>query len=238
MNQHLVEDVEVSLRTDYGLPRGCAGDILNAMMEVDRGEYVEGFQLERYIGSERIYEDRSMRLYPTRPEAETACLFSYFSTDYIATPQPSFLAYWMYLMGIGDGQRVLEVGTGTGYQCAIAFEMIQPGGELVTIDIDVDISRIAKANLSRSNSGAGNIKFLVRDGMPGYPEGGPFDKIYFTFAFNRCEFDEEALIEQLNDPGTLSYPIHWGDVSVINLVTKNDGKLEKSFVPGPRFKRR
>jgi protein-L-isoaspartate(D-aspartate) O-methyltransferase len=92
--------------------------------------------------------------------------------------QPSMMAIMLEQLAVRAGQRVLEVGAGTGYNAALLAALVGPGGSVVAVDIDEDLVTGAATNLAEA--GAGGVVLRTRDGALGYPEGAPFDRIVLT----------------------------------------------------------
>lgn len=113
--------------------------------------------------------------------------------------QPYVVAVMTEQAGVRPGERVLEVGTGSGYQAALLAEL---GAEVYTIEIVEPLARQAEANLRR----AGHPRIHVRagDGYSGWPEAAPFDAILVTAAAPRVP---EPLLDQLAPGGRLVIPV-------------------------------
>lgn len=111
---------------------------------------------------------------------------------------------------IKEGDRILEVGTATGYQVAILRHMLDQtsdnaSGSVTTIDINKKLVHAASRNSSRA--GIGGITFEVGDGSGGYEKGGPYDKIIVTASVPPTPPSESPLIDQLDIGGTLVFPM-------------------------------
>src|SRR5678816_3237292 len=109
--------------------------------------------------------------------------------------QPYIVAYMTEQLGLKGGERVLEVGTGSGYQAAILGEL---AGEVYTIEIVPALARRAAADLKRL--GYGNVVVREGDGYRGWPEKAPFDAVVVTAAPPQVP---ATLIEQLKPGGRL-----------------------------------
>jgi protein-L-isoaspartate(D-aspartate) O-methyltransferase len=113
--------------------------------------------------------------------------------------QPSLSAYMAELLGLGPGSRVLEVGTGSGYQTALLAEL---SGQVFTVELIETLGTRAREILSRL--GYRNIRFRIRDGSLGWPEEAPFDAAIVSCAAPSVP---PALLEQLKVGGRLVVPL-------------------------------
>lgn len=113
--------------------------------------------------------------------------------------QPSLVAHMTELLQLDAHGRVLEVGTGSGYQTAILAEL---AGEVFTIERIPDLAETAKVRLDKLDYR--NIRFRQGDGALGWPEGAPFDAVIVTAAPERLP---SALVEQLKRGGRLVVPV-------------------------------
>lgn len=105
-------------------------------------------------------------------------------------------------ISLRKGDRCLEVGTGSGYGAALAREVVEDDGLVVTVEIDPDTHKFAVANLRRL--GYDDVVVVLGDGSLGYPTHAPYDKVCVTAACPRIPF---PLIRQLNPEGKLAAPI-------------------------------
>jgi protein-L-isoaspartate(D-aspartate) O-methyltransferase len=113
--------------------------------------------------------------------------------------QPLIVAVMTHLLHLGPDARVLEVGTGSGYQTAILAEVAR---DVVTIEAVADLAQAAAAKLRAM--GYANVEFRTGDGAAGCPERAPFDAIMVTAAARSVP---PALIEQLAPGGRMVIPI-------------------------------
>jgi len=105
-------------------------------------------------------------------------------------------------LGVGEGMRVLEVGAGSGYGAALAWELVGAAGLVVAVEINQVTCEFARENLERA--GYGEVKLVHGDGSMGYPEDAPYDAVSITAA---CPEVPPPLIEQLKAPGRLVGPV-------------------------------
>lgn len=121
-------------------------------------------------------------------------------------------------LGLGEGHRFLEVGTGSGYGAALAREVTGPGGLVVTVEIDPATLAYAAANLDRA--GYGDVVRVLGDGALGHPALAPYDRICITAA---CQEPPAPLLEQLRAGGRLVVPLTMDARQVLTLIRKTPG---------------
>ncbi|MFC4585344.1 methyltransferase, FxLD system [Sphaerisporangium corydalis] len=91
---------------------------------------------------------------------------------------PGVVAVMLEQLDVRPGDRVLEIGAGTGYNAALLAELAGPDGHVVTIDIDADVVDGARAALA--STGYGHVEVWCADGADGYAPAGPYDRIIVT----------------------------------------------------------
>src|SRR5438034_3435804 len=129
--------------------------------------------------------------------------------------QPYVVGYMTELLEVTPDHKVLEVGTGSGYQTAILAKL---AGEVFTIDIHPPLIERAAAHLEAM--GVGNVHFDLRNGYEGWPEFTPFDRIMVTAG---AAFIPQSLVDQLALNGRLAIPVGVGGAEqVLKLVVKQD----------------
>jgi len=134
--------------------------------------------------------------------------------------QPYMVALMTEELGIEEGHRVLEIGTGSGYQTAILAEIAR---EVYTVERVAELSESAQEVLM--GLGYANVHFLIGDGTLGWPEHGPYDRIIVTAGGPRIP---PSLVDQLAVGGRLVIPV--GDTfhQSLTIVTKTEkGTHEK-----------
>jgi len=139
--------------------------------------------------------------------------------------QPYIVALMTELLELNKKDKVLEVGTGSGYQAAILSEIIT---QVYTIEIFEELGISARDRLK--DLGYNNVKVKIADGYYGWPEEAPFDAIIVT-----CVSDHipPPLIEQLKDGGRMCIPLgNVFQVQNLMLVKKEKGKISiKNILP-------
>lgn len=144
--------------------------------------------------------------------------------------QPFIGALMLDLLEVRSGQRVLEVGTGFGYQSALLAEL---GARLWTVEIIEEFA--AEAGVRLSTLGYEGIAIRVGDGSRGWSEHAPFDRILVTAAAKEVP---PALAEQLAPGGRMVIPLGGNDVQQLSVVEKQaDGTLAVKQVLAVRFTR-
>lgn len=145
--------------------------------------------------------------------------------------QPSTVALQSHLLGEISGKKVLEIGTGCGYQTAVLAQM---GATVSSIERLKELCRTANANLKKA--GARNITLYWGDGYKGIPANAPFDAILVTCGAERIP---EALLQQLAVGGKMVIPVGENNkeqqMLVITRETETEYRREQmgkcSFVP-------
>jgi protein-L-isoaspartate(D-aspartate) O-methyltransferase len=115
--------------------------------------------------------------------------------------QPYIVAYMVAAMELGDGARVLEIGTGSGYQAAVLAEV---GFEVWSIEVRASLAQGAEATLRALGYAADRVHLRCGDGARGWPEAAPFDGIVGAAAATTVP---PAVLEQLAPSGTLVLPV-------------------------------
>ncbi len=142
--------------------------------------------------------------------------------------QPYIVALMTQELNVGKNDKVLEIGTGSGYQAAVLAELVK---EVYTIEIIEPLAKSAEERLQRE--GYKNVKVKNADGYFGWKERAPFDAIIVTAAVNHIP---PPLIEQLKDGGRLIIPLGGTrEFQTLTLVTKKDNDLETRFITGVVF---
>jgi protein-L-isoaspartate(D-aspartate) O-methyltransferase len=142
--------------------------------------------------------------------------------------QPYTVAFQSMLLDVSKGTRVLEIGTGSGYQASILALM---GAKVFTIERHKIL--YTKTSQLLPALGYHSIKTFFGDGYKGLPAYAPFDRILITAAAPAIP---EKLIEQLNPDGIMVIPLGPDDVQTMTVVVKNkDGSYQKSEHGAFRF---
>ncbi len=178
--------------------------VLEAMRRVPRHEFVPP------ADRGRAYEDRPLPI-------------GYDQT----ISQPYIVAMMTQLADVAPGERVLEIGTGSGYQAAVLAEL---AGEVYSVEILEPLHRRAKETLGRL--GYTNIHLRLGDGYQGWPQEAPFDAIVVTAAPRTIP---EPLKEQLAVGGKMVIPVGADGAQELRVLTKTEDGLEEEAVFPVRF---
>jgi protein-L-isoaspartate(D-aspartate) O-methyltransferase len=143
--------------------------------------------------------------------------------------QPYIVAVMSHLAGVRPGDRVFELGTGSGYQAAVLAEM---GAEVYTVEIVPELARRAAAVLAELDYT--KVRVRAGDGYLGWPESAPFAAILVTAAGPEIP---RPLVDQLQAGGRLVMPLggEWQDQTLVVLTKQADGSLHRRDVLPVRF---
>ncbi len=174
------ESLRKQMVTEQLIGRGIANQaVLNALQKVPREQFLpEAMQ-------HRAYDDAALPI---------ACNQT--------ISQPLMVALMSDGLSLAGNERILEIGTGSGYQTAILAEMIGPKGQLWSIERHAELSQSATEKLRAL--GYTDIHLRVGDGSLGLPEQAPYDAILIAAAAPRCP---PALWDQLRIGGRLVIPV-------------------------------
>ena len=137
--------------------------------------------------------------------------------------QPYIVAYMTQLIEPRATDRVLEIGTGSGYQAAVLAELVK---EVHTIEIVPGLATRARTVLDEL--GYTNIRTRLGDGYAGWPEAAPFDKVIVTAAPDQVP---QALVNQLADDGIMVVPVGRGDQIMTVLRRTKEGVVRRETIP-------
>ncbi len=142
--------------------------------------------------------------------------------------QPYIVAVMTEALDIKPGQKVLEIGSGSGYQAAILAEM---GAKVYSIEIVPELAAFAQTNLK--SAGYSQVSVKTGDGYKGWKEHAPYDAVIVTCAPEKVP---EPLVEQLKSGGKMVIPVgEAGDAQDLVMIVKEQGKLVSKVLAPVRF---
>lgn len=142
--------------------------------------------------------------------------------------QPLTVAIQSSILQVKKGQKVLEIGTGSGYQACVLIEM---GAKVFSLERDELLHRTTSEKLKRMNYG--QIRTYLKDGFEGLPRYAPYDKILVTAAAPAIP---KVLLEQLKIGGVLVVPVGKGDVQKMKRITRlGENKFDQEDFGNFRF---
>jgi protein-L-isoaspartate(D-aspartate) O-methyltransferase len=192
--------IETQLR-----PRGIRDErVLKAMLYVPRHEFVPREFMEQ------AYQDRALPI----GAAETIS-------------QPYIVAAMTAACGVEPGDKVLEIGTGSGYQAAILAYL---GARVYSVEKNAALAAKARATLARL--GYSEVEVLCGDGTEGYASAAPYRVILVTAGSPRIP---SALIDQLAEGGRLVIPVGTRDMQHLQLVQKTAAGTSTQLLDACRF---
>lgn len=185
------------------LRRRGIGDqaVLRAMDEVPREQFVESEFVDRAYADQALPIDCGQTI-----------------------SQPYVVAYMTEKLGLRPHHRVLEVGTGSGYQAAVLSRLAR---EVVSIERYRTLAEQARSRLV--SLGYENVEVVVGDGFAGVPGRAPYDRIVVTAA---AETLPQTLIDQLGDDGVMILPLgpHGGSQHIIKLTKSKTGIARENLI--------
>lgn len=145
-----------------------------------------------------------------------------------SSSQPAIMAIMLQQLLVEPGQRVLEIGAGTGYNAALLRDLVEPRGHVTTVDVDDDLVEGARAHLAAA--GYPDVAVILGDGGYGYPPNAPYDRIVLTVGAADVL---PAWVDQLRPDGLLVLPLQLGaGMYSAALRKQRDGTLiGESLVP-------
>ncbi len=178
--------------------------LLDAMRDIPRHEFVPPDQVPH------AYEDRALAV----GEEQTIS-------------QPYIVGYMTELLRVEPEHRVLEIGTGTGYQTAVLSRLAHA---VYTVERLEGLARAARDRLTAM--GYGNVTYRVGDGTLGWPEAAPFDRILVTAAAPTMV---GPLVDQIGEGGRLVIPIGGPEDQQVTVVERRGGRLVTETLIAVRF---
>ena len=146
---------------------------------------------------------------------------------------PHMVAMICEKLDLEEGMKVLEIGTGFGYNAAVISEVMEKKGHVYSIERIESLAKLAKENLERTGY-ADNVTVIVGDGTIGYEKEAPYDRIYGTAS---APYVPEPLKEQLKVGGKLLIPV--GEQSyfqdLVCVIKKSENEFKQKSLGGVAF---
>lgn len=140
--------------------------------------------------------------------------------------QPTTVMIMTHALDIKPGEKIFEVGTGSGYQAAIIAKITGANGKVITTEVVPELVSFARKNLEKAK--IGNVVVHEEDGSKGMPSEAPFDKIIITSA---CKEFPKPLIEQLRPGGVIIGPVgSRNEQEMVMGIKDKNGHLELEFL--------
>jgi len=179
--------------------------VRDAFLTVPREHYVPEVEVEAAYRDEAILTKKT----------ETGLGLS-------SSSQPGIMAEMLDELRLEQGQRVLEIGAGTGYNAALLEWIVGANGRVTTVDIDPETARRARRALKGTR-----VKVVTGDGRDGHPAGAPYDRIIVTASATEIP---RAWLEQLAPGGLLEVPLRLGESAGLQLIPtlRREGELLRS----------
>jgi protein-L-isoaspartate(D-aspartate) O-methyltransferase len=143
------------------------------------------------VAVERVYQDDAVTCH-SGPDG----------TPLSSSSQPTIMATMLGQLDPQPGDHVLEIGAGSGYNAALLAQLVAPGGQVTSIELDPEVAAAARANLARV--GVDGVAVHTGDGWLGVPEQGPFDRIEVTVGVRDLA---PTWSQQLTTAGVLVAPL-------------------------------
>lgn len=176
-------------------------DVLDAILRVPR---------EVFVSTEcrdQAYEDKALPVGPGQ-----------------TISQPFIVAYMTQMLLLESSHRVLEIGTGTGYQTAI---LAQLAASVYTVELDANLAHLAEQRLARLKLDR-RVAFRSGDGVEAWRNAGPFDRILVTAGSQTMP---EALVDQLKCGGLMIIPVGRGKTQMmLRIRLRNGVRVEQPLI--------
>jgi len=213
---------------------------MNDTMTTGSPEALRAAMIDRILAGRRDLSDRiaeAMRTVPRHRFVPEASIEEAYAEQAVITKraadgaalscasEPGIVAMMLNQLDVQPGDRILEIGAGTGYNAALLSYLTGPGGQVTTIDIDEDVT--AGARHALDTNGYSHVHVATRDGQLGDADHAPYDRIILTVG----AWDiPPAWRHQLAPGGRLVIPLRWRGQTRSVAFTHDDGQLRSNSV--------
>src|SRR3989338_1099360 len=145
--------------------------------------------------------------------------------------QPFTVAFMLELLSVEEGNKVLDVGSGSGWQTAILSELVGKDGRVYALERIPELKEFGEQNVSKYNFiKSGRTKFFIKNGWEGLPEHAPFDRIIVAAAADEIP---KELLNELAPGGRLVLPVG-GEMGqgIVIIVKDSEGEVSEKRFPG------
>lgn len=190
--------------------------------------------LEFYISEEKVRE--AMLRVPRHKfipeyEREEAYIDAPLDIGYGQTiSAPHMVAIMCELLELSEGHKVLEIGSGSGYNAAVMGELVGKSGHVYTVERIEPLVHFARENLKET--GYNNVTLILEDGSMGYSRYAPYDRISVTCAAPHVP---EPLLEQLKPGGIMVIPVGNYSQELLRIKKDSEGNIHKEKKGGVVF---
>ncbi|WP_376795523.1 methyltransferase domain-containing protein [Thermogemmatispora sp.] len=220
--QELVNSIEEA----RGYPLAPA--VRRALLQVSRAHFVPYYCRQEQPGTWVRQEARSV----VYRDLALVTKVSERGQPISSSSMPSIMAAMLEALAVQPGMRVLEIGTGTGYNAALLAELVAPGGQVVTLDIDEELTALAAERL-RLAGYSERVRVVTADGLQGYAPAAPYERIIATGSYPRIPPAwREQLLPQGIVVGDLVRPL---TTPLFRLVKVAPTRLEGRLLRTPAF---
>lgn len=180
--------------------------VATALETVPRHRFIDGASVETAYADEAVV---------TKTDPNGTAMSS--------ASQPTIVAAMLEMSELQAGHRVMEIGTGTGYNAALLATLVGPTGLVVSIELEDDLATAARRRLT--DEGFGSVNVITGDGNDGEPSLAPYDRVVVTTGAPAVA---EAWTEQLRDGGRLVVPVVGADgIGAISCLVKRGPGLDE-----------